>query len=351
MNVKIKSYLGISLDHSASMRGLTKNAMQDYNTNIQGIRDSAYEHQQDVIVSVVNCGHGQTDKVSREIVNSSITALTPLTSYQADGRGTPLFDSVGELISIFESVPDYNDPNVSFILTIITDGAENSSKNWSANALKQKIRDLQATDKWTFTFRVPRGYGQNLIRDLGLHDGNVQEWDLSSKGLEQSSVQTKAAFSNYFTARSTGVRSTSTFYASMKDVKIEDVKAVLTDISSEVQTWTVQTASEGFMIRDFVEHKLGGPMKKGGAFYQLVKVEAEIQPSKLIIIRDKSTGVVYAGDAARDMLGLPRNNKARVRPTDLGNYDVFIQSTSVNRKLPVGTQVLYWDKVGTDFKH
>jgi hypothetical protein len=50
------------------------------------------------------------------------------------------------------------------------------------------------------------------------------------------------------------------------------------------------------------------------------------------------------------MLGLPRVGDARVRPGDHGKFDVFVQSTSVNRKLSYGTQVMYWENVGVAFK-
>jgi hypothetical protein len=37
-------------------------------------------------------------------------------------------------------------------------------------------------------------------------------------------------------------------------------------------------------------------------------------------------------------------------PKQLGDFDVFVQSTSVNRKLKKNTQVLYWPDVGTAYK-
>jgi hypothetical protein len=90
-------------------------------------------------------------------------------------------------------------------------------------------------------------------------------------------------------------------------------------------------------------------MKRGAAFYQLMKKEDEVQDYKQIVIRDKKSKVVYSGANARQMLGLPYNGTVKVVPGNHGTYDIFIQSTSVNRKLVKGTQVLYWDKVGQDY--
>ena len=352
---QIRTLCGISLDTSASMRGITKSAAKDYNQLISGIKDSAIQNAQDVIVSVVECGAGQTDRVARKIVNSAVTVLQPMaeSAYVADGRGTPLYDSVGELIDIFQSSSYANDPNTSFLVMIITDGGENASRTWGARALGQKIRELQATDRWTFSFRVPRGYARQLVNDLGLYEGNIVEWEQTTKGMEQSTQATSVALNSYFTARSQGVTSTRSFYASMKDVKIEDVKAQLVDISNQVTRWTVQTVAEGSNIRDFVEHKTGAKFLKGSAFYKLVsgkKSADKVQASKLILIRDKNTGVIYHGDAARDLIGLSRYSDSKVRPGSLGQWEIFIQSTSTNRVLPVNSEIIFWPQVGIAYK-
>jgi hypothetical protein len=41
------------------------------------------------------------------------------------------------------------------------------------------------------------------------------------------------------------------------------------------------------------------------------------------------------------MLGLPEGTTARIKPSNLEKYVVFVQSTSANRKLMGGTRFLY----------
>ena len=91
-------------------------------------------------------------------------------------------------------------------------------------------------------------------------------------------------------------------------------------------------------------------MLKGAAFYQLVKTEDKIQDYKLIAIRDKDTGQIFCGPEARALIGLPEYGDARVRPDTAGKWQVFVQSTSVNRKVTGNTQVMYWAGVGAKFK-
>jgi len=338
----MKNYIGISRDHSGSMRSISLSAGRDYNNTISSIKQESERHNIDTIVSVVECGVGRSGIVRRDVVNSNVTALKPIEdySYIADGYSTPLFDSVGELIALLESVPDKNDPDVSFLVMIITDGEENSSKKWTANSLTRKIQELQATDRWSFIFRVPRG-GRRRLRMLGIPDGNILEWDQTEQGMQASSQATCAAFTSYYSDRSLGKTSTQKFYTDLSDISINDVQNNLQDISKSIQTFRVKTSEHGIQIRDFVEKKIKTPMVKGTAFYQLSKTE-KVQEYKKIIIRDRIKGHVYSGSAARHMLGLPQYGEIKLIPGTHGQYDVFIQSTSVNRKLVADTDVLLW---------
>ena len=347
-----KNYIGISRDHSASMRGIANAAARDFNSNIQSIREESIAHNQDTIVSVIKCGY-RDNYVSTSNVfesrNSNILAIKPIpeAEYKANGNSTPLFDSVMELIEDFSKVPDVNDPEVSFLIMVITDGEDNSSRT-SGRTLAEHIRRLQATDRWTFVFRVPRGYKRHLV-SLGLPEGNILEWDQTQRGVEVATQATTQAMRSFYTARASGAKSTSTFYTDLSKVSTAEVKKTLTDISGEISVWTVLPQEDGNQIRDLVEKRLGSSMLKGAAFYELTKREPKVQDYKQIVIRDKGNSMVYAGAAARDMLGLPHAGDVKLAPGNHGNYDIFIQSTSVNRKLPAGSSVLYWPKVGVAF--
>lgn len=350
----MKNYIGISRDHSGSMNHLARPAARDYNTNIVAIRESSLQEKQDTVVSVVRCGVGSYGKVVHEVTNSSINALEPLneSAYKTDGGYTPLFQSVGELIDQFERVPDKNDPQVSFLVMAITDGYDNPPPGcaWNVRNIAQKIRELQATDHWTFIFRVPRGHKDSLVR-LGIPEGNILEWDQTQRGVEVASVATANAFRGFYQARSAGATSTKSFYqTNLAGLNKSEVKKALHDITSQVRFLPVTQADNKKQIRAFVEAQLGHSMVKGGAFYQLTKKEDEVQDYKLIAVRDKRTKKVYSGPEARDILQLPYSGTVRVVPGDHGEFDIFIQSTSVNRSLVAGTEVMYWNNVGTPYQ-
>lgn len=340
----MKIYQGLARDHSGSMANIARFAARDYNENIESIREEAIANNIDTVVSVVELGYGDTDQVRTVISNSSVTALKPLaeSAYSARGRGTPLFDAVGELIEQLQAVPDADDPSVSFVVFTTTDGGENASRKYSGASIARLIKKLQMTDRWTFVFRVPKGYRSHLTQ-YGIPEGNIQEWEQSERGLQVSTVATKSAFRGLYAAKLAGVNATDKFYADLSTVSLKEVKQNLVDISKEVTVYEVDSQWDGHQIRDFVIDQ-GVTFVKGCAFYELKKTE-DVQGYKQIAIRDKKTGAVYSGYAARDLLGLPRNGDVKLAPGAHGNYEIYVQSTSVNRKLTKGMGVMIWEGV------
>ncbi len=79
----------------------------------------------------------------------------------------------------------------------------------------------------------------------------------------------------------------------------------------------------------------------GKGFYEFNKPEL-IQKGKEIILQEKSTGNFFEGLYARKLLNLiDYDEKKRVKPSDFAEYNIFVQSTSANRKLMGGTKFLY----------
>lgn len=334
-----KNYIGIVRDHSASMSHLRAQALKDYNSQIVSIRNNSQKYNIDTIVSTSICGYGRTRDAKLDVVNSSVNRLENLNTYETAGCGTPLWDAVGLLIENFSKVPDFGDPEVTFLIIVITDGEENSSKIYSSSRLSTLIKIFTATDRWTFAFRVPVGYKRQLQSTLNIPEGNIVEWKQTNKGFEKVTNITNQSFDSYYSARSLGVRSTNKFFVDVNNLQEHTLKNVLNDIKKEVEFFVVPNVIE---IKEFLENDKGVPYIKGQCFYSLVKTET-LQPQKKIAIRDKSTGAVYVGNEARDLLNLPRDYDIKIVPsTYSAYYEVFIQSTSVNRKLMPNQTVMLW---------
>ena len=109
----------------------------------------------------------------------------------------------------------------------------------------------------------------------------------------------------------------------------------LTDVTNRVKASKVE---KEVSIKDFIESK-GEAYRKGDAFYPLTKKET-VDQDKKILVQDKKTGRYYTGKAVRKILGLPEQS-AKLAPGNMAWLNVYLQSTSDNRKLVRGTELVY----------
>lgn len=341
-----KTYVGVVRDHSGSMRNFRNAALEDYNLLLEGLcnQDNADNY---VYASVAECGTGVRPPYWRVLsnVNTWVKQLRPLTSYVTDGGCTPLFDTVAGLVREMRShtsQTDANSPDVAFLVMVITDGYENASRETNAAALKSLIHLLQMTDKWTFVFRVPKGNANALVQ-LGIPRDNILEWELTTESLQQSTVATSAAMTTYFNTRAAGGTSTKSFYANVDTAAVSKAIAnrELKDISSVRRA---RVPYDGYVIKPFCELMFSMTYTSGYAYYELTKPET-LQEGKNFIVGDRTNGRYYSGACARQLLGLPQYGSIKLRPGYNGQYDIFVQSKSVNRKLVGGTQVLYYEGI------
>jgi hypothetical protein len=119
--------------------------------------------------------------------------------------------------------------------------------------------------------------------------------------------------------------------------------------SGQLQLLTVNKTSD---VTDFLN--ANGFVLSGGEkvkrLYQYTgrrdgKARTEkVQWYKDIVLRDWATGEFFSGDAVRKILGLPLVSEQQDFEIKAGNlpteFDVFIESTSFNRKLEVNSQIL-----------
>jgi Mg-chelatase subunit ChlD len=109
----------------------------------------------------------------------------------------------------------------------------------------------------------------------------------------------------------------------------------------------VMRVDDESVIMNFVQDQ-GISFEKGRGFYQLTKSE-KVQGYKEIILMDKTTGELFNGPQVRNILGLTEGLEGRLSSKSLlDKFNIFVQSTSYNRKLQPNTLFLYevsdWEK-------
>lgn len=353
---KPRNHFAIVLDVSGSMQGLSTAATKAVNGILAAIKNGAATFNQETTVSLYtfsNTPHRMYYRVPADQVQMMHVPYC--------GGGTALFDAVGMSIDDFRNdLSDANDPNTSYVIIAVTDGEENSSSKYLANNSAYRtsywrtqpgsklfvdlLKEVQATDRYTITFQVPPGYGHSLARGYGIPVGNIREWEQTEAGVREVERSASVGTQSYFNSRSLGLKSVDSFYVKtdLSNLKKSDLKK-LVDQSSRFKAWTVDKETD---VKSFVESH-GKKFVIGSVFYALTKKE-KVQPQKAVLIQEKGNKAVYAGQEARDLIGLPQGANATVEPGNHANYDIYVQSTSVNRKLVRGTKVLFDTSLAVD---
>jgi hypothetical protein len=328
------------LDASGSIaqQWLTNSVIRLTNNLLEQNKEIAKKEKQETTASIITFDY--PNNINYIYENVLIQKARPIDSrdYQPLGS-TALFDAVGVAINDGLADPSSRDKDTAFLLVVITDGQENSSVVYpkeNVDRLNKLINKAQNKGNWTITFQVPRSYANYLV-SLGISRDNIREWDQTERGIKEVERSTSEGLTRYYNDRTRGLRSSSNFYmeTDLSDLNSKKLKRDLIDLSEEYGIFTTPHEIE---IRGFVELMTNEVYEKGQAFYQLSKTEI-IQPRKEILIFDKNTTAIYGGKEARDLIGLPSNINAKVHPGDHSHYEIFVQSTSVNRKLAKGTKV------------
>lgn len=320
------------IDRSSSMTGIMPNVASAYNSNVNTILDQALSTGQRTFVSMITFGSHVDNIVHNHVTPNRATWPADI---QANGM-TALYDAVNHAINTLKSKPEDPDVDVSYLVMTLTDGHENASQ-MNSSTLKCKIQQLVQTDKWTFTFLVPPGAGRNLPNSLGVYSGNIMEWTPDKKGVDSYRQSNDLGLSSYYSNRKNGIRSTSTFYTTIMPGSSQTIRNLL-DIRNQVVTIDVKSTGQ---IREVCEKTTGLTYVPGMAYYQLLKPE-KVQYHKSVIIVDKTTNAIYFGHDARNILGIPVHlGEIKVAPGVHGNYEVYVQSTSVNRKVYPGSKIIY----------
>ena len=119
----------------------------------------------------------------------------------------------------------------------------------------------------------------------------------------------------------------------------------------EAGRFQVMTLDDDMPIKKFVQDQ-GIDFKVGRGFYELTKT-VDVQAYKELLLVDKESGDIFTGPQVRNLLEMPEQEegnreKFKLRPVNLKEYKVFVQSTSHNRKLLAGTDFMYevedWEK-------
>lgn len=198
------------LDGSSSMTTGKQATIDGFNSQANAVREGAKTAGETRFTEVFFANEVQVRRVA-----ASLDQLEPLSdaNYHPEG-GTALYDAIGSTIASLLQTPGINCRNTATLVTIFTDGEENSSRLYSVHTVRELISRLEATGRWTFALVGPSRSVGTLAQMLAVKPGNVAGFAPESVASRRAVFDKMVgASATYMSARSLGETSAHSLYA------------------------------------------------------------------------------------------------------------------------------------------
>lgn len=137
----------IILDESGSMSSIYQPALTGVNETLQTIREAQKEHtNQKHFASLIAFDSSHYNEIYHNTPAEKAVDITP--EQYRPGGCTPLYDAMGRAIT--ELRPEITEDDI-VLVTIITDGYENASREYNSRSIKALVEQMKAKG-WVFTY-------------------------------------------------------------------------------------------------------------------------------------------------------------------------------------------------------
>lgn len=209
---KKKTHVLFVLDSSGSMSSCKKAAIDHFNEQRATLQENPDEMgETDVSLILFGApveegdeGPGFGTLVKRLFWRQSVEGLKELTedNYHPSGN-TPMYDAIGYAVTEAKNIDDGGE-DTAVLIVVITDGAENASREWKdGKKLKEEIDALEKNGRWTFLFMGANIKWQDAAK-IGL-GGSYMAYAADASGIRHMSSGMSKGLRSYKAARSRGV--------------------------------------------------------------------------------------------------------------------------------------------------
>jgi hypothetical protein len=178
--MKKRTIYQLIIDRSGSMAGMERQVVSGYNEQLQAAQGIQRKYpDQEIIMGL----RFFDEHVGNNIADFRLVdELLPLSmhDYQLGGT-TALLDAIGK--SIYDIKTRFGhqimNEDTSVVVIIITDGYENASRMYTYEDIRRMVTELEATEKWSFTFMGADLDAIGASQSFGINPENTLSFDKS----------------------------------------------------------------------------------------------------------------------------------------------------------------------------
>ena len=181
----------IILDESGSMQSIKSPTIRGFNEVVQTIKEVEEKFpQQKHFVSFVTFN---SSGIKERLWNQEVSKLQLIDEnlFQPTSS-TPLYDAIGQSIGrLQETISSNGTYNV--LVTILTDGQENSSRNYTQARISRMIEELKSKS-WTFAYIGANQNAERVARSMAID--NSMEFETNEEDMKRMFMKEKKARMN-----------------------------------------------------------------------------------------------------------------------------------------------------------
>ncbi len=204
----------IILDESGSMSSIKSLIINGFNELVQSIKGIEKQFpEQEHLISMIS--FNDLNYNTLHFVDSVNKLDSINDSSYSPASMTPLFDAMGFSISKLKQHLE-NKENYSVLVTILTDGEENASKEYTSPAIKNLVNELKQKN-WTFTYIGTDHDVESMALQLNIY--NTMSFDKNGTDIKRMfDVESKSRV-KYSLDIQNGEKNNENFYASIQKNK------------------------------------------------------------------------------------------------------------------------------------
>ena len=188
--MKTRIFNLIIIDESGSMQSIKKEAIDSVNETIQTIRAAQTKHDgQEHLITIVSF-NDDVKSICKCVSADEAKELTAET-YQPDCC-TALYDAMGISLNELRKNVAEND---KVLVTVVTDGYENASKEYDGKAIKSLVDELKAKG-WVFAYVGANQDVEQVAATISIT--NVMNFEATHQGTRMMSAKLNSARARFF---------------------------------------------------------------------------------------------------------------------------------------------------------